>query len=87
MFTALSHIYFTFYHCLHLEQMGLTQYTLHVGKQLTHLDANNTLNMCKNGHSQKDRKLDFKTNIIASCRSKVLQNAPRGAFCNTFDLH
>ena len=21
------------------------------------------------------------------CRSKVLQNAPRGAFCNTFDLH
>ena len=25
--------------------------------------------------------------IIASCRSKVLQNAPRGAFCNTFDLH
>ena len=25
--------------------------------------------------------------IIAYCRSKVLQNAPRGAFCNTFDLH
>ena len=26
---------------------------------------------------------------IAECsyRSKVLQNAPRGAFCNTFDLH
>ena len=23
---------------------------------------------------------------IAEC-SKVLQNAPRGAFCNTFDLH
>ena len=21
------------------------------------------------------------------CRSKVLQNLPRGAFCNTFDLH
>ena len=21
------------------------------------------------------------------CRSKVLQNAPRGVFCNTFDLH
>ena len=34
----------------------------------------------------KNRKLVFKTNY-AKCRSKVLQNAPRGAFCNTFDLH
>ena len=25
--------------------------------------------------------------IITKCRSKVLQNAPKGAFCNTFDLH
>ena len=25
--------------------------------------------------------------IIALCRSKGLQNAPRGAFCNPFDLH
>ena len=25
--------------------------------------------------------------IIAYCRSKVLQNAPRGAFCNNFDRH
>ena len=25
--------------------------------------------------------------IIVYCRSKVLQNAPRGAFCNTFGLH
>ena len=25
--------------------------------------------------------------IIAKCRSKVLQNAPLGAFCNTFDLY
>ena len=24
--------------------------------------------------------------IIAKCRSKVLQNAPRRAFCNTFDF-
>ena len=24
---------------------------------------------------------------LAKCRSKVLQNAPLGAFCNTFDLH
>ena len=25
--------------------------------------------------------------IIAYCKSKVLQSAPRRAFCNTFDLH
>ena len=25
--------------------------------------------------------------IIIKFRSKVLQNAPRGAFCKTFDLH
>ena len=25
--------------------------------------------------------------MVAECRSKVLQNAPLGAFCNTFDLH
>ena len=25
--------------------------------------------------------------IIAECRLKVLQNAPRGAFCNPFDIH
>ena len=28
----------------------------------------------------------FPSPIIAEWRSKVLQNAPRGAFCNTFDL-
>ena len=25
--------------------------------------------------------------LFAECRPKVLQNAPKGAFCNTFDLH
>ena len=29
----------------------------------------------------------FSRPIIAYCRSKVLQNAPKGEFCNTFDLH
>ena len=29
----------------------------------------------------------FSRPIITQCRSKVLQNAPRGAFYNTFDLH
>ena len=32
-------------------------------------------------------KRRFSRLIIAKCRSKVLQNAPKGAFCNTFDLH
>ena len=38
------------------------------------------------GHSNID-KTKF---LMANCsllRSKVLQNAPLGAFCNTFDLH
>ena len=29
----------------------------------------------------------FSRPIIAKCRSKVLQNTPRGAFCKTFYLH
>ena len=38
----------------------------------------------------KDRTEDqncFSILIIAKCRSEVLQNAPRGAYCNTSDLH
>ena len=45
-----------------------------------------TVKPVKNGHSQKDQKLFFKTNYHLM-QVKVLQNAPRGAFCNTFDLH
>ena len=45
-----------------------------------------TRNPVKNGHSQKDHKLVFKTNYCLM-QVKILQNAPRGAFCNTFDLH
>ena len=48
-----------------------------------------TVNPVLNGPSK--RRLGFQNwfskQIIAKCRSKVLQNAPRGAFCNTFDLH
>ena len=52
----------------------------------------------KQSHSKR-QKLTFKTNYrlmqvksIAECsnaisRSKVLQNAQSGAFCNTFDLY
>ena len=29
----------------------------------------------------------FSILIMAECRSNVLQNAPRGVFCNTFNLH
>ena len=35
----------------------------------------------------KKTKTCFSRPIIAQCRSKVLQKAPRGAFWNTFDLH
>ena len=40
---------------------------------------------CIYGHSQKTVNW-FLRPIIAKCRSKVLQNAPKGAFCNTFYL-
>ena len=48
--------------------------------------AENTVKPFLSSHPKEDQKLVFKTN----CRLmqvKVLQNAPRGAFCNTFDLH
>ena len=35
----------------------------------------------------KKTKYWFSRPIIAKCRSKLLQYAPLGAFCNTFDLH
>ena len=40
-----------------------------------------------NSHSQKKTENWISRPIIAKCRSKVLQNAPKGAFCNTSDLH
>ena len=42
------------------------------------LTADYTVKTVLSGHSKKK---------IAYCRSKVLQNAPKGAFCNTFDLY
>ena len=35
----------------------------------------------------KTTKNWFSRPVIAKCMSKVLQNAPKGAFCNTFDLN
>ena len=35
----------------------------------------------------KEDKNWFSRPVIAYCMSKVLQNAPRGAFCNSFGLH
>ena len=32
-------------------------------------------------------KTKAENHLVALCRSKVLQNAPLGAFCNLFDLH
>ena len=46
----------------------------------------NTVKPVLSNHSKRAQKW-FSAPIIAECRSKVLQNAPRGAFCNTFDLH
>ena len=43
-------------------------------------------NLCKTATLKKNESW-VSTPIIAYCRSKVLQNAPRGAFCNTLDLH
>ena len=37
-------------------------------------------------HSKRRPKLAFKTDY-RFMKSKVLPNATRGAFCNTFDLH
>ena len=45
-----------------------------------------TVKSVSNGHSKKT-KIWFSRPIIASCRSKVLQNAPRGSFCNAFEFH
>ena len=38
-------------------------------------------------HSKIDKTKILMTNGSYIYRSKVLQNAPLGAFCNTFDLH
>ena len=42
--------------------------------------------LCKTAALKKTENL-FSRQIIAYCRSKVLQNAEKGAFCNTFNLH
>ena len=46
-----------------------------------------TVKPMSNGHSQKDQKLGFKAQVSLNAGQKKLQNAPRGAFCNNFDLH
>ena len=54
-------------------------------------EINQTSNM-KYGKTCLKRSLETKIKkwfprpIIDKCRSKVLQNAPVGAFCNSFDL-
>ena len=42
---------------------------------------------CLKRSLKKKTKIGFQEQLLLKCRSKVLQNAPRGAFCNTFDLH
>ena len=44
-----------------------------------------TVKPVSSGHSKIDKKVLQADGRL--CRSNVLQNAPPGAFCNTFDLH
>ena len=39
------------------------------------------------GHSQRTPKIGFQYQLSLNAGQKYLQNAPKGAFCNTFDLH
>ena len=86
----------TFYLGLHcLRKVPIYQYQ--VADETVHEPLPvSTVKPVLSNHSKKDQKLVFKTNYrlmqvksIAECFpwSKVLQNAPREAFCNTFDLH
>ena len=45
-----------------------------------------TVKPVKNGHSKIDKIKTLMTNGILM-KVKSVQNAPRGAFCKTFDLH
>ena len=57
----------------------------------------NKVNLYKTATLKKDQKMVFKMDYVNAgqkyCRmlqkehSEVLQNVPKGAFCNTFDLH
>ena len=49
--------------------------------------ANSYSKTCLQRPLKKNTKSGFQYRVSLKCRTKVLQNAPRGAFCNTFDLH
>ena len=42
---------------------------------------------CVNQPLSKRPKIGFQDQLLLNAGRKYLQNAPRGAFCNTFDLH
>ena len=50
------------------------------------LDAKSTVKLVLSGHSKIDKTKTVMTND-SLIKVQVLQNAPLGAFCNTFDLH
>ena len=45
-----------------------------------------TVKSVLSSHSNRTPKVGFQYQLFLM-QVKVLQNAPRGAFCNTFDLH
>ena len=44
-------------------------------------------NLSKAATEKKTQNWFSRLQIIAYCRSKALQNAPKGALCNTLDVH
>ena len=55
-------------------------------KSVWHISNAIQLNLSYGATPKEDQKLVFKTDYCLM-QVKILQNAPRGAFCNTFDLH
>ena len=47
----------------------------------------NTVKPVLSGHSKRRPNIGFQTQLWLNAGQKVLQNAPTGAFCNTFVLH
>ena len=57
-----------------------------IRSEISHVRPGYTVKPVLSSHSKIDKTKIFKTNV-SLMRLKVLQNAPFGAFCNTFDLH
>ena len=58
-----------------------------MGQQVRCWYLSNTVKPVLKGHSKIDKKKKILMTNGSLMKGKVLQNAPFGAFCNTFDLH